>query len=170
MATSVTCNIVAKLSAVEVLDAADVPGATSTSDRTVTHNLCDKNTKLETSTAPDPEAVVTKAFTATATLDLTAAPKSGGSTQDLTGKKLLALILRAPTTNASAATFAKGATNGYEFNSTASYVLRPGERLLRFYESGETTDHAAVSGSAKNIDVTLSGSDDLDVTMVFGGT
>lgn len=170
MSESIRASVNLALGVTEVLDAADFPGASNAQERTVTHKNYDLSDTLVTDTAPDPDAVFSEQYTATATLDLTAAPKSGGSTQNLTGKKLIGFLLRAPKENTAAVTVDDGATNPYSLNGGDPITIQPGQTIGTAYESGDTTSHAAVSGTVKNIDITIAGSDKLNVTMLFGGT
>jgi hypothetical protein len=167
MAETVTCAAAARLQISEVADAADFPGAEDTSDRTVTHNSYDYSGTLKTGTAPDPEAVFSKAYTGTTTIDLQAAPKTGGSTQDLTGKKLVAYIFEALAANTGNVTISAGATNGYDIKG--DLTLTPGERRVMLIESGKASTYDAVAAADSEIDI-VAGSDTINVTMVFGGT
>lgn len=170
MSESIKASVHLALGVTEVGSAADFPGASNAQERTISHRNYDMSSTLDTGTNPDPEAVFSKQYTATATLDLTAAPKSGGSTQDLTGMKLVGFLLRAPTGNTAAVTVDDGATNPYSLNGGDPITIQPGATVAMAYESGKATSHAAVSSTVKNIDITISGSDVLDVTMLFGNS
>jgi hypothetical protein len=177
MAEEVTVILAAGLNVKEVGDAADFPASTDERDRTINHNANDVASRFQTGNTLDPEAVTSKDFTATATLDLTAAPKSGGGTQDLTGMKLLSLQLRTPDDNAAAVTIEPGAANPYNFLGLANgqgLDLPPGFVLTLSYEDKDAVvavaQTPAVAAGAKNITVTISGSDELHLTAVFGNT
>ncbi len=89
------------------------------------------------------------------TIDMTAAPYSGGTTVPIR-----AFFLN-PASNANSITIAKGASNGYTgFGSAFSITLAPGE-------SCGLNALTALSGSVKTLDVTGTGSQVLVVQIQF---
>jgi len=117
----------------EVLDADDVPGAQSETQRTVTHDAWNYTTPLHntsgSATTPAPVRCFSTTVTlsgASATLDLTAAPTVGNLSagEDLTGKKLMFCQFYTDADNDSGGvTIGPGASNGYELFGSASAEL-----------------------------------------------
>lgn len=105
------------------------------------------------------------------TIDLTSVTAPGGATQDLSSKKLIAWIIQAPTGNSAEVKVGPG-DNGYDFiGESNEIVVQPGSRAAMCYDSGETTDYAAVSGGSNDeIDVYVGEGDTLNLIFVFGGT
>jgi hypothetical protein len=121
------------------------------------------------------DTVVDLSFTlsgATKTWDLTAAPdaKNTSATVNLTGKKLVALIVVAPTDNAAAGvTMVAGASNGYDIlgASTDRITIYPGQTFALF-QLGAASSYDAVAAGDKTIDFAGTSGDDLDILAVFG--
>ena len=59
----------------------------------------------------------------TVTIDLTAAEKSAGRTQDLTGKKLIGMIAECPAANSGVANIAPGSANPYPLTAS-NWVMK----------------------------------------------
>lgn len=102
------------------------------------------------------------------TIDLTALP---GITADETvvgtGLKLQLLRIRNKSTNANAITVTKGASNGYGLNAAGAswtVVLDPGQAAT--FELNETAPN--VAAGAKDIDISGTGSQILEVQIVLG--
>jgi hypothetical protein len=157
----------------ETGDAADFPGSSMASERRLKHTANDVSGRLATGGTPNsPTHVVSGIVAADGTLDLTAAPKSGGGTQDLTGLKLMQLELYAPSDNAAAVEFGPGATSGYLFLGLAAgdaIELQPGQSLAFTFRSDKATAYAVVSGTANTMDFVVN-SDELQYTLTFGAT
>lgn len=104
----------------------------------------------------------------TGTIDLTALPGLNvNETVDCTGLKVQLLKLKVPITNANAVTVAKGGSNGYGLSTagtTWSVPLSPGQSML-FYLADLSPD---VGSGAKNLDVTGTGTQTLEVGIVAG--
>ena len=102
-------------------------------------------------------------------VDLTAAPKSIGSgTQDLTGKKLIGLILNNPAGN-HAVTIGPDATNGYQlFGGTNTVTVPAGTSVVTRLQLYFGTALPAVGGSAKRIDLSGTGTESFQLGMLFG--
>ena len=102
----------------------------------------------------------------TATVDLTAITlaRDVTQTQDLTGKKLRAVDLKAPSTNAANVSITVGASNGYPLaGSSFTIELAPGDRMCFL----KAADGTAVSSSAKTLDVTVTSTDVLEAMLYF---
>lgn len=105
------------------------------------------------------------------TQDLTAAPLAEdiNQTTDLTGKKLIGLLIYAPTTNAAAITIESGATNGYDFLGDAAYGLTvyPG-MTIEMFQLGAAASLDAVAAGDKTLDFGGTVGDELQILAVFG--
>jgi len=115
---------------------------------------------------------VTKSFkkrvtmsTGAATLDLTALVDATLSSNiDMTGLKLKMLRLKVPSTNANSVTVAPGASNGYTgWVGSGGVTLSPKDSFSKVCHGG-----IAVDGTHKTIDITGTGSQVIDVVMLFG--
>jgi len=101
-----------------------------------------------------------------ATIDLTALDGTVG-TVDGTGLKLQVFKLKAPTTNTATLTATKGASNGYGLDSagaTWTVPLAPGQEFL-FYGDDDPPD---ISSTKKNIDLSGTGTESVQVMIVVG--
>jgi hypothetical protein len=99
-------------------------------------------------------------------IDFTALPQAGGGTQDLTGLKPRFAILRNPSTNTGNITIADGASNGHNFfgDGSGQITLKPGQWAIHFFAGSAD----AVASGDRTIDLTGTGSEALDVYLVFG--
>jgi len=99
-------------------------------------------------------------------IDLTAAPIANkiASTVDLTGKRLIAMILSAPTTNSAVITVATGASNGYTLGTIR---VEPGETIV-IGQTKKVSTRAAVAAGAKILDVTGTTTNAIKILAVFG--
>lgn len=130
---------------------------------------------LNASTTPLVDTVVDLSRTlaaASETQDLTAAPEAQNvnDTVDLTGKKLIALIIVASASNnAAGLTIDPGATNGYNFLGDAAYGLKlwPGS-VHEFWQLGAAAGVDAVGSSAKNLDFAGTVGDVVSILALFG--
>ena len=101
-----------------------------------------------------------------ATIDLTSLTGPNGAAVTFSGLKVIGVVFFAPTTNTGTSiTVAKGASNGYELNSTHSYVIAEGYPLVQLYGAR----NGAVGGSAKTLDVSGTGTDQLWYQIIAGG-
>ena len=101
-------------------------------------------------------------------LDLTAAPLATAVTDtvDLTGSRLLAMKLVAPSTNAGLITLKTAAANGYPLG--AGITLYPGEDALLFRRSGVSSTRPVVGGSTRYLTIDGTDSDELKILATFG--
>lgn len=134
------------------------------------------NKILDGATTPKADTVVDLSFAlsggTTKTWDLTAAPdaKNIAATVDLTGKKLVAMLITAPIDNAAAGiTMVAGATNGYDVfgASTDRLTIYPGQTVCLF-QSGFAASWDAVAAADKTIDFVGTDGDEIDILAVFG--
>jgi hypothetical protein len=163
---SVAVSIVHKLLAIETLETG-VPAAAA-ADKTVTHSGFDRTFTLNSATTPPATkcAYFSQALsTGAATIDLTALPGVNGGTVNGTGLKVQAIRFENPAANANAITIGEGASNGYELLGNAWTVpLQPGQ-IAQYYLKDLSPD---ISGSAKTMDLTGTGSQTLNVSLVLG--
>jgi hypothetical protein len=166
---SVAVSLSAILSITETLET-NVAFASAT-DKSITINGLNQSATLNASSTPPAvlASVYEKALsTGSATIDLTSLPQSGalaGGNADSTSKRLQAVIFKNKTGNTSRITVAKGGSNGYQLaGATWSFPLLPGQWMLFF--GNNLAD--LVAGGAKNIDLTGTGSEVLQIALVFG--
>lgn len=169
--TSVDVQI--RLAGKEVFTTAEVPAATSELQRTLSAGGQSANVSLNPSSTPKvDQPPISLKIVATGTVNLTAAAglavPPGGRTLDMTGKKLVGFLLRAPTTNTAVVNVAPGAANPYPFLGAGNDLDLPPGSALGFSFVDKATSLAAVASGAKNIDVTISGSDVLYADFYFG--
>lgn len=126
-------------------------------------------TKEETLTSSSTPAVTTHAVGTAAlsggavTIDLRALTGLNGVAVDLNGLKPRYILLS--NTGANAMTVAQGVTNGYTgLGTSATFVIPAGCRWLMEFGSNGT----AVSASVKTLDITGTGSQELDYEIVAG--
>lgn len=101
-----------------------------------------------------------------ATIDLTALTNPLGAAVTFSGLKVIGAVLFAPTTNSGASiTVAKGASNGYELNSTHSLIIAKGYPCVFLFGARNT----AVSGTVKTLDISGTGTDQLWYSLIAGG-
>jgi len=100
------------------------------------------------------------------TIDLTAAPIAYriASTYNLTGKRLIGMILSAPDDNAGTITVATGASNGYPLGTIP---LEPGEVVV-IGQTNKVSTRAAVAAGDKILDVSGTSGDVVEILAVFG--
>ena len=160
----------------EVLAAADVPGAQSATQRTVTHDDWNYSTSLHNDsggpTTPAPVRCLSTTITlsgASETLDLTAAPTTGAADagEDLSGKKLMYVQLTTHAdNNAAGLTIGPGAANGYElFGCAAGDVLMYPDEYMAKLTLGSHLDDVAAADC--EIDFAGTAGDICYVKMVF---
>lgn len=164
-----SAQLKSELTVVETVPSAATPFAAE-ANRNVIHDQLNETVNLNSGSTPAATAVAAfqKALTAgAATIDLTALPLTGATsqTQSFNGLKLRAAKFRNPSSNSGAITIQTGASNGYApFGTAGVVVLSPGQSALVNYES----DAAAVSSTVKNIGLSGTGTEALDVILVAG--
>lgn len=140
------------------------------SSKTVTHSALNKTLTLSGSTTPAVTKYASKQLALTdgaATLDLTALTGWGtnGANVDATNLKLQLLRVYNPAANTGVMNLAEGASNGYEALGDAwSVDITPGAWAM-VYLADDAPD---VDGTHKTIDITGSGTEVLDIELVFG--
>lgn len=121
---------------------------------------------LSASSTPaiDTQVSISGALTAGAyVLDLTAAPKTGGGTQDLTGKKLVALAFE--NLGAAVMTVGPDPSNGYApFGAGASPEFKAGGYCFTYLKSGGV----AVAAGVKRIKITGTGTETFKLQLILG--
>ncbi len=171
---SIVANLA--LSGQEVFDTTEAPSGGSQAARTLTITGRDVSTTLDATTTPKVETspIVRKVtISGTTTIDLTAAagvslPAAASRSIDASGKKLIALRLSCPTTNAAAVNVAPGGSNPYPiFGSGNDVDVKPGETVVKVV-NGVASSYPAVSSTVKNIDVTGTTNDVIHVEAYFG--
>ena len=172
MADTVTLDYSLRSTVTEILDTTDVPAGSTNQGRTLKADEFNVSGQLTSTTTPPVDFATMKKVTltgGTVTIDLTAAEKSAGRTQDLTGEKNVSLIIECPTTNSGAATIAPGSANPYVlFGAGQSISLDPGEVLEKQMVKGKAASKAAVSATVKNLDFTGTSGDFVHIQMTFG--
>lgn len=147
--------------------ATGVPAA-STAGATIEHANWNQTLALDANTTVPitKTAIFQKALVAGAvTVDLTALTGSNGAAVTLSGLKVQALYLKNPTTNANTIKVKVGAANGYQVAGAAWEVtLSPGQWMV-LYGHDLTPD---VGGAAKDLDLTGTGTQALDMAIVAG--
>jgi len=165
--TSLTYAVTATL--VEILPAAQAPGAASEAARTVTQagfNAAQRVLKSDSSPPVTCGALFQQALAAgAATIDLTALDGFNDKAVNGTGLRVQLLRVKNPTTNANPITVAKGVSNGYDgFGAAFSVTLQPGAEMTFL-----TNDAGGDIGSGnKTLDLTGTGVQALDVEIILG--
>lgn len=174
--SNVTLNANLSLAGAEVFTAAEAPTGGTQQARTLNITGADVAATLDSTTTPKIEIspVVRKiTISGTTTIDLTAAagvalPIAASRTVDATGKKLVAVRLSCPTTNVGAVNVAPGGSNPYPLFGTGNDVdVKPGQTIIAIV-NGVASSYGAVGPTAKNIDVTGTTNDVLNVELYFG--
>lgn len=158
----------------EILTALEAPQATNEAGRTLEHGAYNLSRTLSASSTPalesPPSAQDITITAGTTTLDLTALKlaRDNGTTYDYTGKKVIGAIFKTDPDNAGAVTIAPGSSNPYPlFGATNEKDIGPG-RMDMFFFDEVGSNLAAVSGSAKTIDITGTEDDVVTVVLLFG--
>lgn len=149
----------------EALAAADLPTANSAGSRTVTHDLW--NYSLPADTVIDYIVAYQVALAgASETIDLTAAPQAAGqSAVDLTGKKVIAVLLYADSANAADITIGPGAADPYNlFGASNELDLHKGDYLALVAPG---LGNAAVAAAVKDIKVAGTVGDKLAIGLLL---
>ena len=165
--SSLTYAVTATL--IEVLPAAQAPGAANEAARTVTQagfNAAQRVLKPDSSPPVTCGALFQQALTTgAATIDLTVLDGFNDKVVNGTGLRVQLLRVKNPATNANPITVAKGASNGYDgFGSAFSITLQPGAEMTFL-----TSDAGGDIGSGnKTLDLTGTGTQALDVEIIMG--
>jgi hypothetical protein len=173
MSTS-TADVALLLTVQEILSAAEAPATSEELARTLTYSAFNGRQKLSSTSTPaldsPPAARAITLAGSTVTLDLTAMnlARSASETYDFTGKKLIAAIFKANSANVAAITIAPGASNAYAVFGTAKDIIIGPGRLEAFAFLSLGSDLPAVAAGAKNIDISGTSGDKLDVLLLFG--
>lgn len=143
----------------------------NSADNTILVNTYNQSGTLTASTTPPATKQATFALTLTAgsgSIDLTALPGlNANETVDGTGLKAQLLLLLNPSSNANSITVAKGASNGYGWNTAGTswtVSLSPGQ----WAQFGGNDVAPDVASGARILDVTGTGSQVLNVSIVLG--
>lgn len=158
----------------EILTALEAPSAANEAGRTLTHGSYNRSGTLNASSTPALEAPLSfqeiTVTGGTTTLDFTALAlaRDVNETHDYTGKKVIGGWITADPDNAGAVTIAPGSSNPYPlFGATNEKDIGPGRMdMFSFQDVG--SDLAAVSGSAKTIDITGTADDIVTIGLIFG--
>lgn len=160
----------------ETFTAAEQPGGATQADRTLKITGGDLTVTLDATSTPKIEVspiVRTVTISGTTTIDLTAAagaviPASASRAVDASTKKLVAFRFSCPGTNQAAVNVAPGASDPYPIFGTANDIdVRPGWTIPGVL-NGVNPSHAAVSSTAKNIDITGTTGDKITIELYFG--
>lgn len=140
----------------------------SSSQKTVKHNGLNRTETLNAGSSVP--ATIGTAYRLTlsagaATIDLRALPATNGGTLDGNGLKVQLVKFRNKPENANDITIVKGATNGYNLAGANFSVTLAPDQELTLYLDDKAPD---VSGTAKTLDVTGTGSQILEVEFVLG--
>lgn len=173
-AFSISAKLSGLLTITEVLASADSPARKSGQLQQVFANYNQKVTYNATSTPNVDKPAVDLSVTIASspeTIDLTAVPSARdvNDNVDLSGSKLVAVLLYARAANAADLTVGFGASNPYPiFGASKELILAPGELIEIGFQSGSETSKPAVSGTVKNIDVAGTVADVLYGIAIFG--
>lgn len=165
---SVSLTVTAVNTATEVL-AGNSPAA-SNARKTVTHDQWGESHSLNGASSPPVSAIAIKQaalVSGVLTIDLTALTGWGtnGATVNGNGLKVQYLKLRNPATNANPIKVAVGASNGYAMHgSDWAITLQPGQ-WANFYGNNASP---TIGSGAKNLDLTGTAAQALDVMIVMG--
>ena len=158
----------------EILTALEAPAATNEAGRTLEFGSYNLSSTLNASSTPALEAPPSSqeiTITAgTTTLDFTALAlaRNVSETYDYTGKKVIGAIFKTDPANAGAVTIAPGSSNPYPlFGSGNEKDIGPGRMDMFFFDT-VGSNLAAVSGTAKTIDLTGTEDDIITVVLLFG--
>lgn len=160
---SVDVEYKSQIKAKETLET-NVPAA-DTANRKVTHDKYDTDKKLSAPTVSKVAAFEKALVAGAGTIDLTALLGTNGATVDGTGLKVQLLKVRNKSTNTNPITLQEGAANGYELlGDTWKARLQPGQEMTFWGDSKSP----AIGATAKNIDLTGTGTEVLECIVVMG--
>jgi len=163
---SVNVTLALTLTTIETITE-NTPAATDANSQ-VTHNQFNVSETLTgtTDTPVSKCAYFEQALSSgTATIDLTNLSGTNGGTIDGTGLKVQCFLATNKSTNENSITISKGASNGYGLGGDSwSHQLEVGQSILIY--GNESADD--ISGSAKTIDLSGTGTEILQVGIVMG--
>lgn len=167
MATSVKiAKLTGILTVIESLSRTNVNG--SASQNTELKHEISKLQEFTSGTTVDAELVYmgTQALTdGTATIDLLSLADTEGNTIATTGKKVRAIMISPTDGNTGAVTLTEGASTGYELGgNTWSLALSDGDWALIYLGASAPT----ISASLKYIDISGTGTESIDLIILFG--
>ena len=157
----------------QIFDTTSLPAATG-GGATLRHNQFSVGEITFESSAQGaaiPEAITKgmafkKALSAgAATIDLTSLIGTLGDSESFSGLKVQGVLFYAPTSNADPITLTEGASNGYELMGDGWKATLKGGQSLLFRGFEKTPD---VGGSAKTIDVSGTGTQEIYVVICAG--
>ena len=174
--SSISVDLGMRMNAKEVFTAGELPIAASEAERTLKLNVLAHSTTLNGSSTPkvDKPPVYKKISAAgTTTIDLTAAPAivaPGSSTRsvDMSGAKVKGYLIRCGEANAGLVTIAPGASNPYPLFGTGNEIdLGAGAVIAQTFD-GVESNLPAVAALVKEIDVTTTGTDEVEIELILG--
>lgn len=160
MAVSLTYGFTANIS--ETL----ASGVDGSSQPVINHSSFDDTGTLNASSTPPATKCVVRTIALIAgayTIDLTTITGTNGLAQDMTGLKVQ--YFRVKNLGASAMTFTFGASNPYLLKGAAWKTILEQNQIDVFYGNDATPD---VGGSSKTIDVSGTGTQTFELTIVAG--
>ena len=164
---AVALTYASTMTVVETFSAAQAPAAAAGSN-TITHALFNGSQSLNAGTTVPVSAVAAfnKPLVAgAATIDLTVLPQTGGGTFSGNGLYVRAIKFIADAANANPITIKFGAANPYNlFGASWQIILSAGMEFLAFLVSGAPQ----IAAGAKNIDLSGTGVQDVNVIIVLG--
>lgn len=170
-------EVTLRLAGREIFTAAEAPGAASEQERTArtgNASISDAHSPTTTPRVDKPPVSLEITLGGSPTqIDLTAVaglalPPSATRTLDLTGAKVVDVLLSAPATNVAAVNVAPGAANPYPLFGTGNDIdVAPGETIASGFK-GVATSKPAVSGTVKRIDVSGTSGDKLKIDLYLG--
>lgn len=163
---SVEVSFGVQVTTVETLTA-NVPAVQAAKAR-ITHDQYNESLTLNSGSTPPATlcAFFLKALSSgSATIDLTALTGTNGASVDFSGLKVQVAKFKNPATNANSITVTVGASNGYLLAGAAwKAILAPGQSVT--YQCNDASPD--VGSSAKNIDVSGTGTQTLQVSLIAG--
>ena len=140
----------------------------SSSNASQTWSGGDIDLTLNSTSTPDAEdcaAMIIALVAGAKTIDLTSLAHEGGATKSANGKKIRAWLFFNLAANTGNIVVTKGASNGYSpVGTTFTYVVPPGGCALHYFDS----DAGDVGASAKNVDVTGTGTESFYFKAIWG--
>lgn len=174
MARTATVIYQGNLTITETADTTTSPSSGSNGSFRVydAHNTTSTLTTSGTPAVSGDIVDISRTLSGTSTsIDLTAAPmaRDVAETADMTGKKLVSIILKADSGNNAAGIVIKPhGTNGYNlFGTSGQITLYPNGRLVMSLVNGGTPQTPAVAGAAKVIELTHTNGDIIGGILVF---
>jgi len=138
----------------------ELPGA---QDRSFTYSTFDLKVTLRDDTDPPVTIAYVDELTGNQTIDFTVIDRPVGDDLDATGLKLQVFLLN----NLSETTdvvIADGAANPYSINGGDDITVKPGARVLMYFND----ELADVAAGVKEVDITAGVAEDYEILMLFG--